>query len=160
MRNGERVRCVCSTRAIVREDYLSIVCRSFALSLSAATATPVVQYLTSRPALFRGFCATREERRLRSRERERSLPPPHVLLFFGYLAESGPTPFRILTKIVTSYFASPPHTYIHTHARTHTHLHTHTHTQIHVHIVHRYINLPCPGKFSKYDQRLCIICII
>lgn len=56
----KRVRCVCSIRAIVREDYLSIVCRSLALSLSTAAATPVVQYLTSRPALFRGFCATRE----------------------------------------------------------------------------------------------------
>lgn len=117
VRNGERVRCVCSTQAIVREDYLSIVCRSLALSLSTAAATPVVQYLTSRPALFRGFCATRKERRLRSRERERD--PPIILLFFGYLAESGPTPFRILTKIVTSHFAStlPPYTYtiIHIH---------------------------------------------
>jgi len=82
VRNGERVRCVCSTRAIVREDYLSIVCRSLALSLSTAAATPVVQYLTSRPALFRGFCATREKRRRCARARLRTL------LSFGYLTES------------------------------------------------------------------------
>ena len=98
------------------------------LSFSGSTATPVVQYLTSRPALFRGFCATREERRLHSRERERSLHPRlHTLLFFGYLAKSGLTPFRILTKIVTSYFAFPS---------------LHIYTQyIYIYIAHRRINL-------------------
>lgn len=103
------------------------------LSFSGSTATPVVQYLTSRPALFRGFCATREERRLHSRERERSLHPRlHTLLFFGYLAESGLTPFRILTKIVTSLPS----------------LFTYIYTQ-YTHIAHRHINLPCSEKLSE-----------
>lgn len=76
VRNGERVRCVCSTRAIVREDYLPIVCRSLALSLSTAAQPPLSFSILHRAqALFRGFCATREERRLRSRE------TPHIHRF-------------------------------------------------------------------------------
>lgn len=98
VRNGERVRCVCSTRAIVREDYLPIVCRSLALSLSTAAQPPLSFSILHRAqALFRGFCATREERRLRSREIS------HTHTAFPRLPNRiGTDSFRIVTKIVTS----------------------------------------------------------
>lgn len=55
VRNGERVRCICSTRAIVRQDYLSIVYYSLALSLLTTRSPPIGILSTSRQALYRVF---------------------------------------------------------------------------------------------------------
>ncbi|KAL0106627.1 hypothetical protein PUN28_016364 [Cardiocondyla obscurior] len=65
--------------------------------------------------------------------------PPVMPLFFGYLAKSRPTPFRILTKIVTSHFAT---------ISTQTHVRVRARAHVCVASVHKFA-----GKFPKADQK-------